>query len=206
MLLQGLAEWTFLLRTYSHQKCIIIAKPPILSNKIHIYHRYKDCNEDLPQFLYDDVNCRNDGIFVDGSNVEFEYLLEECDEFDIVLLSLEGSDSDCEGVVVVDGVHVVIHQEHLLLHPTALLQELQVLQQLSLHLTTAVPVETSLDHPLRVNYVQHSIRVAFLAGSVDVDGEDLSHCSQELAGKWSWLHEHVLSFKLSGGGSTWVRV
>lgn len=146
-----------------------------------------------------------DGMIM-GSDVQFEHLLEDVEQFDVLLAALEGSDGYCEGIVVIDGVEVVINQEHLLFDSGGLLKVLQVLQRLPVHLSARLPVETLLNDLLNVDYVQHCIRVTFLTRSVNIHSKDLPNCSKELFCKGSWLDVHIIAFELHELDSTCVRM
>ena len=54
--------------------------------------------------------------FVAKSHVELQHLLEDAKELQIFLFALEGFDPQSKGIVVVDGVGIIIDQEHLLLY------------------------------------------------------------------------------------------
>lgn len=113
------------------------------------------------------------GIFEFGSTVEPKNLLEGLQQSSVILVSLEGFDLQREGVVVVDRVSVVVHQNHFFLDAEGLLQVLQILHQLSLHFSAGFPVEPPFDE--LVFGIQHSedrIGVVLAARRVNVDGEN----------------------------------
>jgi hypothetical protein len=138
------------------------------------------------------------GIFEFGSTVEPKNLLEGLHQSSVILVSLERFDLQREGVVVVNRVGVVIHQDHFFFDAEGLLQVLKILHQLSLHFSAGFPVESPLN--VLVFGIQHSenrISVVLAARRVNVDRENLGGGLQELLGQWARLNIHDFSIELS---------
>ena len=73
----------------------------------------------------------------------------------IFLISFESFDFDSERVVFLDGMPVVIDQDHLLLAPDASLQMLQVFNDHTVLFPAGISVEPFFYEVFRIDYVEN---------------------------------------------------